>query len=115
MIHAHISGSSLFHKPQLLSQATLFPYTTLFRSRPAMLGCVADDRDDHRADEEPRKPGGLRKALEGVHENLADEGGCARRSEEHTSELQSQFHLECRHLLDKKKVLYHAHKHQGSL
>src|SRR5689334_23748067 len=29
--------------------------------------------------------------------------GCARRSEEHTSELQSQFHLVCRLLLEKKK------------
>src|SRR5689334_24559138 len=30
-------------------------------------------------------------------------GGCASRSEEHTSELQSQFHLVCRLLLEKKK------------
>src|SRR5689334_25252969 len=32
---------------------------------------------------------------------------CARRSEEHTSELQSQFHLVCRLLLEKKKHTSH--------
>src|SRR5438309_8705717 len=35
----------------------------------------------------------------------------ARRSEEHTSELQSQFHLVCRLLLEKKKQLYQFKKH----
>src|SRR6266478_10070170 len=33
----------------------------------------------------------------------------AHRSEEHTSELQSQFHLVCRLLLEKKKKRYHGH------
>src|SRR5438309_5341916 len=62
---------------------TLFPYTTLFRSRPS-LG-------------QPRWP----QARRGAHRP----GGERRveRSEEHTSELQSQFHLVCRLLLEKKK------------
>src|SRR6267143_2624902 len=59
-------------------RSTLFPYTTLFRSRPR------------------RARAGLRAA--GVH---APPVGS--RSEEHTSELQSQFQLECRLLLEKKK------------
>src|SRR2546422_3531026 len=35
--------------------------------------------------------------------NLPEEYGCAGRSEEHTSELQSRLHLVCRLLLEKKK------------
>src|SRR5689334_24605844 len=65
-------------------RSTLFPYTTLFRSprrHPLWPG--------RRADEHPRMP--------------AARGAVSRRSEEHTSELQSQFHLVCRLLLEKKK------------
>src|SRR2546422_4657707 len=66
-------------------RSTLFPYTTLFRSRPVLeLGAGAT--------EEP-----LRLVLEAG--SLA--GG---RSEEHTSELQSRLHLVCRLLLEKKKI-----------
>src|SRR5689334_23851708 len=60
-------------------RSTLFPYTTLFRSggrsRHAARETRSGDRPRHRAE---------------------------RRSEEHTSELQSQFHLVCRLLLEKK-------------
>src|SRR5574344_2666464 len=57
-------------------RSTLFPYTTLFRSLYAVpAGCAGRGRD-------PRHP---------------------RRSEEHTSELQSPDHLVCRLLLEKKK------------
>src|SRR5471030_1329984 len=59
-------------------RSTLFPYTTLFRSRGR------------------RRPG---PSL--CPGNRA--GRCARRSEEHTSELQSLRHLVCRLLLEKKK------------
>src|SRR2546430_12820898 len=60
-------------------RSTLFPYTTLFRS---LLTDGAEQLDDR-----------LRRAP------LADH----RRSEEHTSELQSQSNLVCRLLLEKKK------------
>src|SRR5204863_3674021 len=70
-------------------RSTLFPYTTLFRS------AVADPRGDH-----TRRPARSRLAA-------ADP---ARRSEEHTSELQSRRELVCRLLLEKKKT-----KHMGSL
>src|SRR5438309_8653829 len=66
-------------------RSTLFPYTTLFRSVNFQLH--VNDKEswiDHVA-----KTGKL-----AVAEN---------RSEEHTSELQSQFHLVCRLLLEKKK------------
>src|SRR3989475_8363966 len=82
-------------------RSTLFPYTTLFRSRElgAVVADVGDgdvvadeqhDRLDRRA--EPRR--GLPLAVAPRH--LA-------RSEEHTSELQSQSNLVCRLLLEKKK------------
>src|SRR5689334_24682353 len=64
-------------------RSTLFPYTTLFRS-----GCASlRDGEERRALDDQEGP-----------EPLA-----AARSEEHTSELQSQFHLVCRLLLEKKK------------
>src|SRR2546425_2379669 len=62
-------------------RSTLFPYTTLFRSRPQGHGPGGP---------EPARPRGVR-------------GPGAHRSEEHTSELQSLAYLVCRLLLEKKK------------
>src|SRR2546429_4567389 len=61
-------------------RSTLFPYTTLFRSRrtPLREGNVPCTRSSRRS---------------------------PRRSEEHTSELQSRLHLVCRLLLEKKKKI----------
>src|SRR2546430_10256772 len=76
-------------------RSTLFPYTTLFRSR--------DDcpRESHGS----RPP---RASRAGMPEELSKLRWMAR-SEEHTSELQSQSHLVCRLLLEKKKhTLYYA-------
>src|SRR5438309_11779486 len=72
-------------------RSTLFPYTTLFRSLEGE-AVLATDEDVGKADRgfEVRLVGQLRW-LPG------------KRSEEHTSELQSQFHLVCRLLLEKKK------------
>src|SRR2546422_1640205 len=69
-------------------RSTLFPYTTLFRSRP---GCA-------RAGSSPHEP------LVTIHQRRGDGGEAAgvARSEEHTSELQSRLHLVCRLLLEKK-------------
>src|SRR3989442_2651707 len=73
-------------------RSTLFPYTTLFRS----LGELARRR---RAD--PDRVGELSPELgEDLVEGLLRRG--ERRSEEHTSELQSRPHLVCRLLLEKK-------------
>src|SRR2546422_4161697 len=74
-------------------RSTLFPYTTLFRSALA----VGPD-DERPARERDLVRAGLGKDLR--HALLAREG---RRSEEHTSELQSRLHLVCRLLLEKKK------------
>src|SRR2546422_4596164 len=85
-------------------RSTLFPYTTLFRSRK--------DRpliDAQVVDVEPAQGGVHRAALhrdaggsEGRVERVAETVG-RERSEEHTSELQSRLHLVCRLLLEKKK------------
>src|SRR5438876_3328499 len=71
--------------------STLFPYTTLFRSRYAAApGLCRRESMGHRH-------AGLHP--EDAHD--VDEGRS--RSEEHTSELQSPVHLVCRLLLEKKK------------
>src|SRR3712207_7454266 len=88
-------------------RSTLFPYTTLFRSlgdhRAARLGERA--RNDHRAALAERAEGEVEVVEAGVDE--LDRGraraGEPRRSEEHTSELQSRQYLVCRLLLEKKK------------
>src|SRR5439155_15851178 len=79
--------------------STLFPYTTLFRSRYAtwitagLGGFVVD------------LYGALNEWQLAVHRSEIDyiAIGSRRRSEEHTSELQSRGHLVCRLLLEKKK------------
>src|SRR3989442_3762712 len=79
-------------------RSTLFPYTTLFRSR--------DSRDVAR----PSRSDGPRHARYaaacppeiGMKDILF-------RSEEHTSELQSRPHLVCRLLLEKKKKNLHGY------
>src|SRR3712207_6846427 len=89
-------------------RSTLFPYTTLFRSRQGQARAELDhhaargrDRGDRRLVPGPRGgPPGPRTAVAA----RAAEGGRrgARRSEEHTSELQSRQYLACRLLLAKK-------------
>src|SRR2546422_2362160 len=79
-------------------RSTLFPYTTLFRSPPGIgsaagssssIGLVFDSRDGRSRSGHP-------------FFNV-------RRSEEHTSELQSRLHLVCRLLLEKKKKITITH------
>src|SRR2546427_4446717 len=77
-------------------RSTLFPYTTLFRS----LGPEAHHRVEHPARQAPRGPLHVAQVL-----RERPEAGVLgpERSEEHTSELQSQSNLVCRLLLEKKK------------
>src|SRR3712207_8591674 len=77
-------------------RSTLFPYTTLFRSGPGR-------RRRH------VPPAGLRRgraAQARLHRRgvRVDQRADRRRSEEHTSELQSRQYLVCRLLLEKKKM-----------
>src|SRR3712207_7887492 len=79
-------------------RSTLFPYTTLFRSRDRAFLPRNPARHQCRPVGEPRRLG---------RPDQGDEEGRrldqARRSEEHTSELQSRQYLVCRLLLEKKK------------
>src|SRR2546430_6339945 len=85
-------------------RSTLFPYTTLFRSRRAY-----GDREHQFAEMKAQGGRSVEIAVDVVHEVEAPEkcdamvGPMPPRSEEHTSELQSQSNLVCRLLLEKKK------------
>src|SRR2546430_10858543 len=74
-------------------RSTLFPYTTLFRSQPEKQGDHGRRPRDARAGRE------VRAGEHGERDRAADRD---ERSEEHTSELQSQSNLVCRLLLEKK-------------
>src|SRR5689334_24504649 len=96
-------------------RSTLFPYTTLFRS----VRGISTDRDGFNVSQpalgmvnsfHPKDAGILRLKCD-VHTWMVAFVGVVNhphfavtRSEEHTSELQSQFHLVCRLLLEKKKI-----------
>src|SRR2546430_3166786 len=72
-------------------RSTLFPYTTLFRSG-----------------QQPVMPGHPLVGLQDGQEFQPGFGALDLRSEEHTSELQSQSNLVCRLLLEKKKMIQHS-------
>src|SRR5438876_2366988 len=87
-------------------RSTLFPYTTLFRSLHYALHRTAgkrrvtlDDGAKGLAREDASQHPHGRTGIAGVEPP-------GRRSEEHTSELQSPVHLVCRLLLEKKKKKY---------
>src|SRR2546427_7366402 len=86
-------------------RSTLFPYTTLFRSyccanaRSSGLVCFRANVSRSGAEQLGRKHRHTRAAeVMRIHGHV-----CTERSEEHTSELQSQSNLVCRLLLEKKK------------
>src|SRR5438309_9231030 len=89
----------IFLMIRLPPRSTLFPYTTLFRSRAVS----------------SKPPNSFRYRLACMRRKLFARGmmssfrsrKAGKRSEEHTSELQSQFHLVCRLLLEKKKIQIH--------
>src|SRR5438552_19044924 len=83
----HCLASFFFLMIRPPPRSTLFPYTTLFRSRTSC-ATVATARRRRKA----------RGRLSGPRRGPGDA-----RSEEHTSELQSPDHLVCRLLLEKKK------------
>src|SRR3712207_8142928 len=88
-------------------RSTLFPYTTLFRSRVAGVqgsgeprGAVRECREHQLAVGEALRAG---QPHGGVERGVGEGSGPRPRSEEHTSELQSRQYLVCRLLLEKKK------------
>src|SRR3712207_7522090 len=87
-------------------RSTLFPYTTLFRSKPGLQAFFDKDLP-------PTVQGGQRLSTMTSGQGrfpvapskyrFEQRGQSGRRSEEHTSELQSRQYLVCRLLLEKKK------------
>src|SRR2546426_4458625 len=92
-------------------RSTLFPYTTLFRSRRQYR--VTGPRN-RQAQKKAHFPGPTDRDLDRQAVSERGQHGVARgpdrdrggRSEEHTSELQSPCNLVCRLLLEKKKTTY---------
>src|SRR5438309_5224948 len=84
-------------------RSTLFPYTTLFRSRH-QAGPLVGRRARLVEADVPALPDP--EHCLAYERAIVEAGGIdfQMRSEEHTSELQSQFHLVCRLLLEKKKT-----------
>src|SRR2546422_5527189 len=84
-------------------RSTLFPYTTLFRSRGGG-GRPGRARGRKRPDlGGSSDPPGSSRSRDGGHAHQLYARWPGSRSEEHTSELQSRLHLVCRLLLEKKK------------
>src|SRR2546422_2972591 len=87
-------------------RSTLFPYTTLFRSRAISRVLTLIDRDAfvlqvlrEPFDDDPNRF----QCNAQVALSAEKQRAIGHRSEEHTSELQSRLHLVCRLLLEKKK------------
>src|SRR3989454_7361992 len=85
-------------------RSTLFPYTTLFRSRRH-----GARQGPHRLSELDRRPYPVTTSRTTPHASVSSVTGTpiraySTRSEEHTSELQSPCNLVCRLLLEKKKT-----------
>src|SRR2546430_10069650 len=94
-------------------RSTLFPYTTLFRSRERRADRGGGGRHHDAREEAPQRRAAARggfaapRPVHAARGRLRDARGsrhAAPRSEEHTSELQSQSNLVCRLLLEKKNT-----------
>src|SRR3712207_6985793 len=81
-------------------RSTLFPYTTLFRSRAR--SSASASRADASAASRERSASASRNTWAASARARASTPEASERSEEHTSELQSRQYLVCRLLLDKK-------------
>src|SRR3712207_8246496 len=92
-------------------RSTLFPYTTLFRSKESQRRTRGYAKEDwlrikaEGEDVEARFAAAMQAGVPADSEQAMDLAEEHRRSEEHTSELQSRQYLVCRLLLEKKKIL----------
>src|SRR2546430_5929009 len=86
-------------------RSTLFPYTTLFRSNNRLFPSLPRTCTESRSGVQNDSPASRNCASFSAAERAAEK----ERSEEHTSELQSQSNLVCRLLLEKKKQIHKLH------
>src|SRR3712207_8574984 len=85
-------------------RSTLFPYTTLFRSRSGLTRRSAEKSEGCEDSSVTAMSGKQAKAPKLGYVAPAYPSAITTRSEEHTSELQSRQYLVCRLLLEKKKI-----------
>src|SRR2546430_5710763 len=87
-------------------RSTLFPYTTLFRSNRCLYHSAKSTCEfKSPASAATRSQRAVRHDVDGLELHRgARRAGSVSRSEEHTSELQSQSNLVCRLLLEKKNI-----------
>src|SRR5437773_2302441 len=101
-----ISHTSFFLLIPRPPTSTLFPYTTLFRS--CRLACQTEPAAFHRSqahaanEQSHQRIANLARPYQCRRRRSAHRASRLRRSEEHTSELQSHHDLVCRLLLEKK-------------
>src|SRR5258708_18921461 len=89
-------------------RSTLFPYTTLFRSNAVAVVAMADGKTSVTGFIPVGWfPAALGLSADGQRLFVGNQPTGMKRSEEHTSELQSPDHLVCRLLLEKKKIKKH--------
>src|SRR5688572_31937449 len=96
-------------------RSTLFPYTTLFRSVIDLHTAVKDATvalDEASEVSAKNNLNDITKSLRRHADKISSIGQIDERSEEHTSELQSQSNLVCRLLLEKKKKNIINNKYQ---
>src|SRR5437660_8890147 len=94
-----------FLRIRLPPRSTLFPYTTLFRSRAIGIATVVA-AGNSASPSGLTTPACISSAVSVGSTDKTDAVSWFSRSEEHTSELQSRGHLVCRLLLEKKKKTY---------
>src|SRR5207237_10024680 len=104
--HFHLHSRVYFLTHLQPPRSTLFPYTTLFRSRSGRGNAQRRGSQDIKS---ARQPIAFRQCFVRDKPHAAavgrGGGGTSTRSEEHTSELQSHLNLVCRLLLEKKKTV----------
>src|SRR5690625_6812273 len=94
-----LSGLSCQRPPT----SSLFPYTTLFRSHPSGWACSTAAPCTASPPRRWRRSAWTSTSTGPSASSASPASSWSRRSEEHTSELQSRGHLVCRLLLEKKK------------
>src|SRR5258705_1602209 len=95
-------------------RSTLFPYTTLFRSRISQFARKSRAGSDRASHRHASSNGGDIVHVSATSPDPGEHFVLGFRSEEHTSELQSLRHLVCRLLLEKKKNKSRHQRHLQS-
>src|SRR5690606_41311246 len=103
LLHTRQSALLLFINTRTPPKTTLFPYTSLFRSPTAICTRAGASKRSRLKLPSPPRPSASSAPWIATSSGRGGFSTSRRRSEEHTSELQSRENLVCRLLLEKKK------------